>query len=222
MKPNDESSYRNLKLKVHNLKHVFLLRSEFCFDANLSCLSSIETKASLLQSGIYQIIEELRSEPKEETGISFVWRKMQILTQCLQHGFLYGVHLFCKELGSLHFTCGLADVLLQAMNLEDNFDCKAWLNMAVLIFVQQIQFFDDGKDLNEFYDPLAFPLIHKLAVNCLPHANYLQFDEVVEIIRWAEIGKSFYDLNVIESTKSSRVITKDVSFILAISFEKLY
>lgn len=203
-------------MKVESLKNVLLLRSEFGFDANLVCLSSVVTKASLLNAGIFQTIEELKREPKEETGVGFVWRKMQILTQCLQHDFLSGIHQLCKELGSLHFTCGLADVLLQSMDLEDNFDCKAWLDIAVLILVQQIKFFDEDKELNEFYDPLAFPLMHKLAVSCLPHANYLQFDDVVEIIRWAEIGKAFYDLNVIESTRSKRVITKEVSFLFAI------
>lgn len=211
LKPSDETSNRNLKLKVESLKHILLLRSEFGFDVSLSCLGSVVTIDSLLKSGIFQIMGELKVEPKEETGIGFVWRKMQILTQCLQQDFLSGVHQFCSYLENLHFTCGIVDVLLQSMDLEDNFNCKAWLDLSVLIFAQQIKYFEDDNELDEFYDPLAFPLIHKVAVSCLPFANYLQFDEVVEIIRWAEIGKEFYDLNIIESTRPKRLITKEVS-----------
>lgn len=193
----------NTKL-MSNMKHIIKLREEFSFDVCLKDLKNSEDKLKWLNMGIYKIAKEV----SETLSIDKIWNKVNLLSQAFQEDTIKLYDMLCHELNNIFITCKVIDWLCEATEMiviKDQIENV--VKFVALLMAQQIMHLENnGFQMKQVYDPLAFPLAYEFLIKCLSQYDIFYNNAIMEFLSWIVLVKSLYPSGIINVTRNSRII----------------
>ena len=193
--------------KIASLKNVLEVRRTFGLKLKLRSLNSSLERKRLMQEGVAMVAATAR----ENSSIDGIWRKIELLSATFGFESIHGLNLLCKILNNLFVTCHIVSVLSSSIEIVEKNEVESALELAVVMIAQQILYFDNNlAPVFQSYDPLTFPLAYELLAKCQPHHDLLRHSSIMKLLAWLRIGKNFYPHDVIEATKSLRIIDGSV------------
>lgn len=193
--------------RMEELKKLVKLRRQFHFKLRLKDLNSAKTKKKTLEEGIALITANV----EDKKSIDGMWSEVDLLVGTLGFDRFRGYQLFCQKLNNLFVTCHIIDVLCQSIDSVGQDEIESALDLVILLISQQVAYFENNvKPVFDHYDPLSFLLAFEFLVKCMTEYKLRHHLNILELMNWMRIGRSYYPYNAIEATRKERVVDESI------------
>jgi kinetochore-associated protein 1 len=199
----DDFKYEYHSKQIQNVKRIVQIRREFKFDIRLNDLKRAESKNEWIKLGIKMIAENI----VKSSSIEKMWNQINLLSNLLNNNTIELYVMLSKELNNIFITCKIVEWLIQTVDDFKHLDVENALKLILLMISQQMAYLDNNAyQMKQPYDPLTFPLAYEFLVKCLTKQTLSHNETILELMGWVGIIRSYYPLNVVDTTKSERII----------------
>ncbi|KAG5678537.1 hypothetical protein PVAND_008204 [Polypedilum vanderplanki] len=203
----DEFKFEYTQNKIKSIKNLVKLRELFNFDITLKDLNNKQNKLKWYVAGIEKVAKEVRLK----MSIDDIWSKLNLLANAFDGNRILIYFMLCRKLNNVFITCKIIDGICQLDEAIDKDQIEFAFRFCAFLVSQQIIDLENNRyHLKQCYDPLAFPLAFEFLKKCLVNYNLLYHNQILKFLHWIGVIRSFYSPNVIETTRSQRVINQIV------------
>ena len=193
--------------KLKNLKNIVKVRRDFHFEIKLRNLDSSNEKTRLLEEGIAQVAFEISGHKT----VDKMWSKMHLLVRTFNYNRIRCFKMLCQKLNNLYITCHVIEALSSSIDVIEKSEIGDALDLFILAIAQQIGYYDNNlKPSFDNYDPLVFPICYEFLIKALSQHDLMHHGQIIDLLKWMQIGRSSYPYDVIQATHKTRIISKDI------------